>query len=147
MAYTPVTWTNGEDITVEKLNQMAANIDEMYQQFSAMRVEFNGVNQTDGKPAKVWSTNARFSPTNTKRATVTIDFPTNFFSPDCNPIVAVTMTRRQRNRVWLSVRGKGRGDAYNWPDSTGCEVHGIIDPDADYTFDLYEGIHLIAVGW
>lgn len=147
MAYTPITWTNGEDITVEKLNQMASNIDELYRQFSAMRIDFDGVEESQDKPVKVWAGNARFSPTGTKRAMVVVDFPTNYFSAGCNPIVTVTMMRRLRNRVWLSVRGKGAGDANNWPDSTGVEIHGIIDPKADYNFDLYEGLHIIAVGW
>lgn len=147
MAYTPVTWTSGEDITAEKLNQMAANIDEMYQQFAAMRVDFDGRAESEGRPVKVWAGNTRLPPTKTTRSSITVDFPVNYFSPGCQPIVTVTMMRRLRNRVWLSVRGKGTGDANNWPDSTGVEIHGIIDPDAGYTFDLYEGVHIIAVGW
>lgn len=147
MAFTPVTWTAGEDITAEKLNQMSANINEMYEQFSSMRVDFDGREESAGRPVKLWAGNARFPPTGTQRAMVTVDFPTNYFSAGCQPIVTVTMMRRQRNRVWLSVRGKGAGDANNWPDSTGVEIHGIIDPKADYKFDLYEGLHIIAVGW
>lgn len=144
MAYNPVTWTDGEDITIEKLNQMAQNIDEIHQQAATVSGEIDGTDPAVGTAAKVWFTNARFSPNGTKRAVTWVDFPPGMFSPGTAPVVVVSMARRQRNRVWLAVKGRGANN--NWPDADGCEIHGIIDPDAPYTFDQYEGINVVVIG-
>ena len=67
-----------------------------------------------------------------------------FFSPDCRPIVNVTVGRMDRNRLWISVRGPGEE---NWPNSRGCEIHGVMDPDAPYTFERIMPIHIMAIGY
>lgn len=144
MAYNPVTWTDSEDITVEKLNQMAANIDELYRRSVTVSGEWDGADPAPGQPVKIWFTNARFSPNKQKTNSVWVPFPAGFFSPGTAPIVVVSMARRQRNRIWLAVKGAGANN--NWPDPDGVEIHGIIDPKADYTFDVYEGINVVAIG-
>lgn len=144
MAYNPITWTDGEDITIEKLNQMAQNIDELYQRAATVETEVDGADPAPNVASKIWATNARFSPNGTKRATVWVSFPSGMFSPGTAPVVVVSMARRSRNRVWLAVKGRGANN--NWPDADGCEIHGIIDPDAPYTFDQYEGINVVVIG-
>lgn len=144
MAYNPVTWTDNEDITIEKLNQMAQNIDELYQRAATVSGEIDGADPAVGAQAKVWFTRARFRPTGTTRAMTWVDFPPGMFSPGTSPIVVVSMARRSRNRVWLAVKGKGANN--NWADADGCEIHGIIDPDAKYTFDQNEGINVVVIG-
>ena len=140
--YTPITWSDGDPITPERMNQHASNEQYLFNKSIDAKHVFDGVERTTG--VKIWAGNGRFERTGTTRSVIDFNWD-GFFSTGCQPIVNVTVGRRDRNRLWVSVKGIG---ASNWPDSRGCQVHGIMDPDANYTFSsIFLPIHVIAIGY
>lgn len=140
--YTPVTWSSGDAITPDKLNAMVGNDQYLFDKSIDAKHTFEGAERASG--IKIWAGNGRFERTGTTRSVLNFNWD-GFFSSGCNPIVNVTQGRRDRNRIWIAVSGPG---ADNWPNSRGCEVHGIMDPDANYTFSsVYIPVHVIAIGW
>jgi len=140
--YTPVTWSSGDAITPQKMNAMVGNDQYLFNKAIDAKYNFEGVERSDG--IKIWAANGRFERTGTTRSILQFDW-SGFFSSGCNPIVNATVGRRDRNRLWVSVKGPG---ADNWPNSRGCEVHGIMDPDANYTFSqVFIPVHIIAIGF
>lgn len=138
-----MTWSKGDAVTVEKLNQMVENEQYLFERVVQSKYTFDDAERTDG--IKVFARNERFPITGTKLAQKAISWE-GFFSPGCNPIVQVTVGRMDRNRLWTSVKGPS---GENWPTSQGCEIHGIMDPDthSNYNFSLYIPIHILAIGY
>lgn len=121
---------------------MTTNDDYLFNKSIDAKYTFGGVERTSG--IKIWANNARFEKTGTTRSILSVDWQ-GFFSSGCNPIVNVTVGRRDRNRLWVSVKGPGSS---NWPTSRGCEIHGLMDPDANYTFSqVYIPLHIVAIGY
>lgn len=120
---------------------MASNDDYLYNHLIRAKHIFDGAEQTTG--IKIWASNERFPITSTKRAALSVNW-NGFFSAGCNPVVNVTVGRRDMNRLWTSVKGPG---ASNWPDAHGCEIHAVLDPDAPYNLTNHMPIHILAVGY
>ena len=139
--YTPVVWSKGDPMDLTKLNQMSANDQYLFNKIVYGKHSFDGAEQTEG--LKIWASNERFPITESKRAEVDVSWE-GFFSPSCNPIVNVTVGRRTHNRLWISVKGPGN---QTWPNSRGCQVHAVLDPEAPYDLTIHMPIHIIAIGW
>lgn len=141
--YTPMTWSNGDAVSIERMNTMAENDQYLYERVIESKHVWDGAETTAG--IKILAMNARFPSVNAKLATIPISW-NGFFSPGCNPIVNLTVGRRQRNRLWVSVKGPS---GENWPNSRGCEIHGVMDPDThnEYTFGIPIAVHIMAIGY
>lgn len=141
--YSPQNWSAGDAITPERMNRMADNDQFLFESRIQSKYTFDSIERTSG--IRIWASNGRFPISSTQRSILGIDW-SGYFSPGCNPIVNVTLGRRDRNRCWVSVKGPGEE---NWPNSRGCEIHGIMDPDtaSNYNFGIYMPLHILAVGW
>lgn len=142
-SYTPLTWSKGDAVTIERLNQMAENDQFLFEQVVKSKYIFDDAERTSG--IKIFARNERFPVTGTKLSQLSVSWD-GFFSPDCNPIVNVMVGRMDRNRLWVSAKGPG---GENWPNSRGCEIHGVMDPDtpSNYNFGIFIPVHIMAVGY
>lgn len=133
-------------MTVQRLNQMSDNDQFLYDHVVQGKHIFDGSEYTSGQSnqtLKIWASNERFPMTGNKRAAINISWA-GFFSNNCNPIVNVTVGRRDMNRLWVSVKGLGSN---NWPDARGCQVQAVVDPDAPYNLTQHMPVHIIAIGY
>lgn len=141
MPYEPVTWNSNDSGSTDKLQQMAENDEALYEM--AVDTYYGGVFGPVESGIKIWAGSFRLPITGTDRSIIQVNFE-GFFAPECRPVVNCTLGRRQTNRMWVSVKGPG---AENWPVNNQCEIHAIVDPDADYKFAQNLPVHVIAIGY
>jgi len=83
---------------------------------------------------------------NSQSVSRTVEFPSNFFSRDCRPIVTTGMATQDRVRSMVAIRGIEAGD--HAPNSRGFHVtfsHQM--GTTTLTIARHQFVHWIAVGY
>lgn len=141
--YKPTSWSLGEQITREKLNQMTSNDQYLFENQPNAFYNAHGIKKTTGLKIMVGYTYLKGGRSRHHESQV---FFGNFFSVGCLPIVITTPIIQKQSRIHHCVRGL---PGTYWPDHRGFTA--IIDTDEinPKTNYLYYGVNLqfVAVGY
>lgn len=119
--YKPTSWSVGEQITREKLNQMTANDQWIFENQPNAFYNAHGIKKTSG--LKIMGGTVYVKAGKGKHYEVAAYFG-NFFSVGCRPIVILTPVIQKQSRIHFAVRGLA-GD--NYPDHRGFTA--VVDSD------------------
>lgn len=141
-AFQPVTWSDGQDIDADTLNQMATNDNWLYNNMPQAFYKAYGISKNT--QVKITGGIIPLGPTKDKTIYKEIGFG-NFFSASCAPVVVGTHTGSKL--VQLSVGGIGSGNQK--PDNRGFSVNLVATPSTatkNY-FPHQIFVHWMALGW
>ena len=141
--YKPISWSDGEPIDKDKLNQMASNDQYLFERMPSMFYNAHGVKKTTG--VKILAGKGTVPKTSSKLSYATIYFG-SFFSQGCRPIViAIPVQNSSRTRFDCSVRGIG----VVYPDHRGVQIGVTTDERlTSINYHAYNlPVYYIAIGW
>lgn len=142
MTYVPVTWNTNDDADPNKLNQMSANDDYLYDHSVEGHYKFGNLNRTEG--LKIWSALVELPASGHWWVGKTVYFPSGHFSPGCRPIVVATMLRTYRIRGTVAVKGIGK----QHPDHTGFELSFATEAAvSDAQINTIQYVNCMALGF
>lgn len=142
--YKPVMFVDSEPLDRDKLNQMANNMQWLYENTPRIAYRAFGVNKSSGAKILAGAGSALYTLSSVTYATVYFG---SFFSQGCQPIVTanVVQNRLGRTKYETAVRGIGRSQ----PDHRGFQF-GISSDEptaAKNHHPLSVPINWIAIGW
>lgn len=143
--YTPVSFSAGDPLTLEKLNALANNVQLLNERTPSVLYKAHGI--TKDKGLRVYATTAIIPPSSkTWNATAEVWFG-NFFSTACKPMVSLGVVTYPQRRFHASVRGLG--GTLVIPDHRGCTVSIQADELNAKNNKIGNTVYLnvIAVGW
>lgn len=117
--YKPTSWSVGEQITREKLNQMCSNEQWIFEKQPTITYDAHGIVRNSG--IKMYTGFLGFTASNGVHQERTVDFGT-YFSVGCKPIVLLTPIMATQSRIMTMVRGL---PGEYWPDHRGFTI--VID--------------------
>ena len=131
--YVPVSWSAGEPITVEKLQQMASNTQSILESKPSTAIKHNGINRDRGM--KILAGSSLFQPSKTFSTKNNIYFG-NFFSVGCTPIITPSFYSHPQLGMNLTPFGLNgtkipdhRGfSVYVWADDRSGNSAKIVHP-------------------
>lgn len=141
--YKPTSWSVGEQITREKLNQMCANEQWIFENQPNVMFDAHGIKKNSG--IKMYSGLISFGSNSTTHQEKQVYFG-NFFAVGCKPIVLLTPIMQTQSRIMCMVRGL---PGEYWPDHRGFTVvmdTAEINPKNNY-FHYSSSAHYLAIGY
>lgn len=102
MAFKPLSWTNTEVITLDKIKQMSEN--DQFLKDSQIIGIWRGDGITLNKGIKILAGRALIQPSGGMSAIARVSF-NNFFSQGCEPVVALGVVTDYERRVHASAEG------------------------------------------
>ena len=142
--YTPVSFSPGDPLVVEKLNAAMSNIQLLNERTPVILYSAYGI--TKDKGLRVYSTTATIAPRAGTDFGVDVYFG-NFFSTSCKPVVTVSLSTYPQKRFHLNI--KGLGGTLVIPDHRGCSV-GVNSDElnpANNKLGNTVYVNVNAVGW
>jgi hypothetical protein len=132
-------FVDGEPLDRDKLNQVANNMQWLYENTPRIAYRAFGVNKSNGAKILAGVGTARYTLSSLSYATVYFG---SFFSQGCQPIVTAVPIQNGdgRTRYETVVRGIGR----NQPDHRGCQIGITTD---EYTQSKNHHPHSLTVNW
>lgn len=139
-SYRPVNWAN-EFISSDKLNQMAANDQYLFERTPTVYYNSSGVSKRTGG-MKIMSGTVIF-PINKRVSTLTkeVHFG-SFFSQGCRPVVTTGMCMTSGGRYNITVASLGNNSAL--PDHRGVRFRVIANPMNSKDNKV---LHKVVVSW
>lgn len=141
--YSPTSFNPDEPISDDKMNQIANNVQWLYE--NSPRMLYNAHGTKKGSGIKILSGMSIVPTSASTLSTVTVYFG-SFFSQGCRPVVVATPNGRGgRTRYMSTVKGIG----YDYPDHRGAELQLTTDEYAAASNKhlIAITVHWIAVGW
>jgi len=136
-------FVDGEPLDRDKLNQVANNMQWLYENTPRISYKAFGVNKSVG--AKILAGSGLVPATKSTLSYATVYFG-SFFSQGCQPmVVASPIQNTGRTRFEVVVRGIGR----NQPDHRGCQI-GVTTDEYNSTLNNHPVqlvVNWIAIGW
>lgn len=141
--YKPTSWSVGEQITREKLNQMTANDQYIFENQPNAFYNAHGIKKTTG--LKIMAGYVYIAGGKAKHYQKAVYFG-NFFSVGCKPIVVTGQVIQKQSRIHCIIRGL---TGEYWPDHRGFTA--VVDSDELSTKSNYfhygVNVQFIAVGY
>lgn len=144
-SYRPTTWGD-EYISADKLNQMAANDQYLFERTPTVYYNANGVSKRTGG-MKI-AAGQLIVPANKKISAVHREYHFgSFFSQGCRPVVTTGMCMTSGGRYHITIAGLGNNSAL--PDHRGVRFRVIANPlnSKDNKILHRVVVSWIAVGW
>lgn len=113
-----VSWSDDEDITSAKLNQMSTNDTYLLENIVPMAYDYLGAVKTTG--LKIAAGVTAIPPSTSREITQAIYFPSGFFTQNSRPVVTASLATIGPSRVFIVIKGFGGSSAR--PDNTGFTV-------------------------
>ncbi|AXH66817.1 hypothetical protein SEA_STARPLATINUM_69 [Streptomyces phage StarPlatinum] len=141
--YKPTSWSLGEQITREKLNQMCSNDQYIFENQPVAFYNAHGIKKTSG--LKIMGGYVYIKGGKGRHYEKEVYFG-NFFSVGCKPIVVTSQVIQKQSRIHCIIRGV-RGEY--WPDHRGFTA--VVDSDelsskSNY-FHYGVNVHFLALGY
>lgn len=136
--YKPVLFVDGEAIDRDKMNQMANNMQWLFE--NTPRIKYSAFSVVKSAGAKILAGVTTVPATQTTFSQATVYFG-SYFSSGCQPVVTATPIRNtSRARFEVIVNGIGRV----YPDHRGCQISVMTD---EYNATINKHITSLPVGW
>lgn len=141
--YKPTSWSSGEQITREKLNQMCANEQWIFENQPNAFYNAHGIKKTSG--LKIMAGYTSFGSNKARHIEKDVLFG-NFFSVGCKPIVVLEPVILKQSRIHTAIRGIS---SEKYPDHRGFRC--VLDADElsskrNY-FHYGTVVYFIAIGY
>lgn len=140
--YRPITWSDNEPISTDKLNAMTSNDQWLFENAPRMMYS-NGIIKTDG--IKILAGTVVMPGADEWNSNTTVVFP-NFFSSGCQPVITVTANAWPQGRYHLTISGIGSGINI---DNRGFFLRAAADEvnPKGMTIGKSFRVHWIAIGY
>lgn len=141
--YKPTSWSLGEQITREKLNQMTSNDQYLFENQPNAFYNAHGIKKTTGLKIMAGYTVIRGGKSRHYEREVYFG---NFFSVGCKPIIVTGLVIQKQSRIHCILRGL-RGEY--WPDHRGFTAvvdADEINPKTNY-FHYGVNVQFLAIGY
>jgi hypothetical protein len=136
--YKPVLFVDSEAIDRDKMNQVANNMQWLFENTPRIKYAAHGFVKASG--AKILAGIATVPATNTTFSQTTVYFG-SFFSQGCQPVITATPIRNtSRARFEVIVKGIGRV----YPDHRGAQIAVMTD---EYNATINKHITSLPVSW
>lgn len=141
--YTPVTWSPGDSIDIEKLQAMTSNTQILAEKIPGMLYKNGGV--TKEKGLKIFATDVIIPPTNLRGIGGGTAYFGGLFTPGCVPVVTAMINTYPQMRFHVATKGVGQKDI----DHRGVEVYVYADELNGKNNVITNSVRVgvIAIGW
>lgn len=143
-AYEPVSWTDDELITADKLNKMTTNDKYLSEQVIVQQYNAYNIVKTDG--LRILTGIVGLPASTNRQISKEIGFG-SFFTIGCRPSVQATLATIDQYRSFVAIKGLGVNNLR--PDHTGFQVVINADPLAATKkyFPTTVHVHWMAIGY
>lgn len=141
--YKPTSWSIGEQLAREKLNQMTSNDQYLFENQPNAFYNAHGIKKTTGLKIMAGYTVIRGGKSRHYEREVYFG---NFFSVGCKPIIVTGLVIQKQSRIHCILRGL-RGEY--WPDHRGFTAvvdTDEINPKTNY-FHYGVNVQFLAIGY
>lgn len=139
-----VSWSDDEDITDDKLNQMSSNMKYLNERIIPIKYSAYGLNKTDG--LKIASGIINFPATTGRQMVKDVSFGT-YFDRYCRPSIQATCAVTDQHRTFCTIQGQGVGNLR--PGADGFRIVLNADPltEQKIYFPSIVHVHWLAIGY